>query len=323
MIEQRWIDSLNDPDAEIRKRAVEEITKAGTPEAMNLLAGVYRNDPDAELRELARQGGIQLREQGVTLSGSMDTPQPASTPEPARMRQTATPENSVFHNAPKTREGSWADVSQILIIYGVVVTVVSFIIIQLLVSAFDPLLVEIETATYATLEEREVAFAVADFMRNGTFFFFIVATLFGIWSIIALVLQTYLIDYLAINSFKGQGNIFAFVRKYAIANGAFTVGTAAIVGFVIINAIDAIANANSTTVTSTEADAIFNSVCGLICFFFLAIIAVYWYFGRLISVHYNVSTFQGIGAFLVGSIATQIAGGFVSNILQAILLPFF
>lgn len=319
MIEQRWINSLDDPDVEIRKRAVEAITKAGTSEAMILLAKVYRHDPDPELRELARQGGITLRTQGITMETNASTT-PSSTPEP--IRQTATPENSVFYGETTSREGSWADVSQILLAYGLVMAVITFIVAQLFLGIFDPVFTEIENTTFNSIEERDLALRIVDITRGGTLFFFVVAVLYGIWSIVSLVIQTYLIDYLAINSFNGQGNMFSFVPKYAIANGIFMIGIFVIFAFLILTVVDSIAS-TTTAMTTNQSSAIPNSVCSLVCFFLFGILGLHWYCGRLIGGHYKISTFQGIGAFLAGTIATQILGGFISNILQGILVPFF
>ncbi len=51
----------NSGDPEKRRKAIRYLAKSGEPDAMKALAWSSKNDPDAELRELARKGGAHLK----------------------------------------------------------------------------------------------------------------------------------------------------------------------------------------------------------------------------------------------------------------------
>jgi hypothetical protein len=63
MIDSRIVKLLDHPDAAARKKAVTALAKSGEPEALMLLARVYRSDDDGDVRELARKAGIYLKRQ--------------------------------------------------------------------------------------------------------------------------------------------------------------------------------------------------------------------------------------------------------------------
>src|SRR3954466_14332009 len=57
------IRQLQNPDPDIRKRAIMALGKAKDPTALKALAQVVRGDPDPTLRELALKAGQYIRQQ--------------------------------------------------------------------------------------------------------------------------------------------------------------------------------------------------------------------------------------------------------------------
>jgi hypothetical protein len=82
MIDDRWIEMLDSPDVEKRKRAVKALAQTREREALRYLAVVYKEDADDEVRELARKGGVYIRkalEESEILAADYRRPEP-STP---------------------------------------------------------------------------------------------------------------------------------------------------------------------------------------------------------------------------------------------------
>lgn len=61
MIDDRLLDLLVDDDVATRKRAVMELAKTKDREALKYLAEIFREDPDPEVRDLARKGGLYIK----------------------------------------------------------------------------------------------------------------------------------------------------------------------------------------------------------------------------------------------------------------------
>jgi hypothetical protein len=83
MIDAYLLKQLNHPDSEKRKQAVMELAKTKDREALPPLAGVYRNDKDPEVRELARKAGIYINKHtssgnGLTAVYDDELPAPKS-----------------------------------------------------------------------------------------------------------------------------------------------------------------------------------------------------------------------------------------------------
>ncbi len=60
----------NSSDPEQRRKAIRYLAKSGEPDAMKALAWASKNDPDSELRELARKGGAHLKRELQTAESS-------------------------------------------------------------------------------------------------------------------------------------------------------------------------------------------------------------------------------------------------------------
>lgn len=71
MIDPRILQALEQADPALRKKAVAALGKSTDAEALTVLAKVYRNDPDPEVKELARKAGVYLKKQ---LGGTADRP---------------------------------------------------------------------------------------------------------------------------------------------------------------------------------------------------------------------------------------------------------
>jgi tetratricopeptide (TPR) repeat protein len=63
MVDPRIVQALEHADPNTRKKAVAALGKSNSAEALALLAKVYRNDPDPEVKELARKAGVYLKKQ--------------------------------------------------------------------------------------------------------------------------------------------------------------------------------------------------------------------------------------------------------------------
>ncbi len=57
MVDQRIIAALQHEDPARRRKAITAAAKSSNPDYLPALAQVYRTDPDADLRELARRAG--------------------------------------------------------------------------------------------------------------------------------------------------------------------------------------------------------------------------------------------------------------------------
>lgn len=333
MIQQQWLDSLDDPDPEVRKQAVKAIVNSGDEDAMTYLAKVYRTDSDPEVKEMARQGGIKLREMGFSVR--------RSEPEPRSIREEedeydpmaglyATP---LREEAPRKREEipsystpqkpqrdtssssplSWAGISPDLFLYFVIVAVGTFILTTVLAQSLEPLLEDAYAA--ATPQESQQLQDIFEQSTSGLVFSSAIA---GILAVVTLIIQVWLIHYLATSSFGGDGNMFAFIRKYAIANAILTVvvfGLSAALLATIFGAMPDFATTGATTTTtpvSSEFESLFLTLC---CGILIGIIGVFWYFGRMISRHYYIGMWQAIGAFIVGLIASQILTQILSSLI--------
>ena len=61
MIDDQLIDMLISDNVAERKQAVKKLAQSKNREALPYLADVFQNDEDAEVRELARKGGIYIK----------------------------------------------------------------------------------------------------------------------------------------------------------------------------------------------------------------------------------------------------------------------
>ena len=331
MISKAWLDSLKDPDPEVRMQAIRSITNSGDDDAMKILAQVYKNDSDPDVREMARQGGIKLRQMGHSLQQQAPEPEPLDddvydpmaglyeTPirEEAPQREYTPPSSSSNpverQDRPSTQSGanSWATIAPDLFLYFVIVAVGTFIVTTVLAQSLSSTLDEI----YATATAEE-AQQIRDIFEQSTSALAILSSVTAVLAVITLVIQTWIIHYMATNSFGGMGNMFSFIRKFAIANGVLTVAIYGLTLFFVSSAFAAMPDLTGTTTTTTTTvssgfESLFVTLC---CGSAVAFIAVFWYFGRMISRHYFIGTWQAIGAFIAGSIAAQILTQILSNL---------
>lgn len=61
MIDQQVVDMIDNPDPQVRADAVKKLARAGTQEAVQYLAAIYKTDSDPEVRELARKAGLYIK----------------------------------------------------------------------------------------------------------------------------------------------------------------------------------------------------------------------------------------------------------------------
>jgi HEAT repeat protein len=78
MVDQRAVRALQSDDPTIRRRAITALGRSMDRDALPHLAQVYRNDPDDELRELARKAGIYIRR-----NAAEEDPEPATDDAPS------------------------------------------------------------------------------------------------------------------------------------------------------------------------------------------------------------------------------------------------
>ncbi len=71
---QQAVRLLRHDDAAARRKAIAYLAKSGEQDAIKALAWAYKNDPDPELRELARKGGVYLKRE---LDNGQSNAQPA------------------------------------------------------------------------------------------------------------------------------------------------------------------------------------------------------------------------------------------------------
>ncbi len=80
------IDQLRHPDPGQRRQAILALGKSKDPAALRPLAEVFRGDPEAELRDLARKAGLYIRQQ----SGTAVTPtEPPATTSGSRRKDSS------------------------------------------------------------------------------------------------------------------------------------------------------------------------------------------------------------------------------------------
>lgn len=61
MIDQQLINMLDDPNPQNREKAVKQLAKTKSQEAVQYLAVVYKTDEDPDVRELARKAGLYIK----------------------------------------------------------------------------------------------------------------------------------------------------------------------------------------------------------------------------------------------------------------------
>ncbi len=61
MIDQQVVEMIDNPDPQVRASAVKQLARAGTQEAVQYLAAIYKTDNDPEVRELARKAGLYIK----------------------------------------------------------------------------------------------------------------------------------------------------------------------------------------------------------------------------------------------------------------------
>lgn len=61
MIDQQVVEMIDSPDSQVRASAVKQLARAGTQEAVQYLAAIYKTDNDPEVRELARKAGLYIK----------------------------------------------------------------------------------------------------------------------------------------------------------------------------------------------------------------------------------------------------------------------
>jgi hypothetical protein len=65
MIDQQIINMLDDPNPQVREKAVKQLAKTQSQEAVQYLAVVYKTDDDPDVRELARKAGLYIKKKAT------------------------------------------------------------------------------------------------------------------------------------------------------------------------------------------------------------------------------------------------------------------
>jgi tetratricopeptide (TPR) repeat protein len=76
MIDSRLLDALTHRDAATRGQAIRRLAKLADPKALPYLAEVHINDPDPDLRELARRAAIFIRKQSPAAASAVRAAEP-------------------------------------------------------------------------------------------------------------------------------------------------------------------------------------------------------------------------------------------------------
>lgn len=93
---------LESPRPQDRKKAIEMLAKLGDPEAFRILARIYKNDPDQEVRDLAVKAGKEIKR--ATSTQEVSRIPPRSTQEVSRVpQQKTTQERSALNAVPPPR----------------------------------------------------------------------------------------------------------------------------------------------------------------------------------------------------------------------------
>lgn len=64
-----WLQQLQNPDPQLRRQAIIALANTRDPAALRPLAGIYHNDPDPELRDLALKAGRYIRQETAETPG--------------------------------------------------------------------------------------------------------------------------------------------------------------------------------------------------------------------------------------------------------------
>ncbi len=76
MIDQQLINMLDDPNPQIREKAVKQLAKTKSQDAVQYLAVVYKTDEDPDIRELARKAGLYIKKKMTEDKWTGDDPDP-------------------------------------------------------------------------------------------------------------------------------------------------------------------------------------------------------------------------------------------------------
>ena len=88
-MDRETIKALKSADVNTRKDAIKSLAKSLNPEAFPLLADVYRNDPDEDVRELARKAGVYIKKNATQTIMDVE-PEVDNTPLPSEIKVSAT-----------------------------------------------------------------------------------------------------------------------------------------------------------------------------------------------------------------------------------------
>ncbi|MDX2163499.1 MAG: HEAT repeat domain-containing protein [bacterium] len=83
-----WIEQLQSGDTEERRKAIIALGRTKDSDALPALAKAYRDDPDPDLRELARKAGVYIRQQNTADSGTARGQEAPGSPPSVQERLT-------------------------------------------------------------------------------------------------------------------------------------------------------------------------------------------------------------------------------------------
>lgn len=316
MLDPNLLEQLSDPNPEKRKQAIQALVDLNDYDAMEYLKNVYYTDDDPEVREAARVAGIQLRSEHEQESPNEPTgfegvPRPAQSgrrggagtvsPLPSIAKHSVTEERNRNHT-----ELTWQDVVPQVMLLALVMIVGVYITFTSLTPLFDELIVEIrediELGINADFTESDID-AFQEMIDNFESGGIMIALIGGLGSIVAFIIECYIINHLAISSYKGRGGIYEFIRDFALANAlAWAVFYVFIV--IIMQQIEVSALIGSDNISSSSG-ALSSTI--LPCGFLFAVIGIIYYLSRVISKSYQIRGWHGFIALMIGFIASQIA----------------
>lgn len=303
-MESKLILALGDPDPKVRYEAVKAVMKQGDYEALQYLATVFREDKDERVREAARRAGLRLREVVYVpgTPGLMDD-QPAQR-----------------SNEGGDAKLTWGSVAVELVVFTLLVT------LGYVIQAF--LSLELIDSMLETMDDSQLDASVTltrDIIEAGMPMLILNSVLVGIVSVLAFVVQVYVIHYIATSSFGGRGSELRLLQKLMLPNVLWFVG-----GFVLSVMVLSLAGSlfNDMAFTSgtgefSDAEQFSSSVITLIyamcCGIPIAFIALVWYLNRTVARHYRIQGGQALLALLAGGIGSLLMTNLLTSVINSFI----
>lgn len=318
MLDPNLLEQLSDPDPEQRKRAIRAFVANNDYEAMEYLKNVYYTDDDPDVREEARLAGIELRTEHNP-TGFEGVPRPTQSTGGAMSPLPSVAKHSVLEEKNRNySELTWQDTVLHVMALGTVLAVGLYILLTSLTGLFDEVILEMRqdivnnpNSTTFTLNDIDTLEEFLDQTGSGGGGI-LIALIGGAGSILAFIIECYIINHLAISSYNGRGGFYEFMREFAIANAVSWAVFYVLIIIILQQIGSALSDINS--ISSSGNGILSIAPCG----FVFVIIGIVYYLSRVISKSYQIKGWHGFIALMVGFVASQIA----LSMLQFCAAPF-